>query len=193
MDLSTKSVKDAAAIIGEVDQANYLAHSIREIQKILLARGKAYHITTFASPRNQQAKVIFYKSACEILLSHVSKSCKELSPSETRLILAHELGHLVCNIDRLDELANSNPNTYSSSIDEELYAWEFAYHLIVKKSEYHRDIKDRSDFIYDPEELKRDIKHLLRDIPQGVEDYEGMISRAEDVINSLNKSWVPQK
>ena len=45
--LSTKSPKEAADIVGEVEKRNYLAHTIRDIElAILRTQGKHYHIIT---------------------------------------------------------------------------------------------------------------------------------------------------
>jgi hypothetical protein len=157
-DLSRKSPKDAAGIVGEVDKRNYLAHTIRDIElAILRTQGKHYHIITCTSANSRKSKIIFFDQCCEIWLT---SEYKEIDERGIRLILAHELGHLVYNIDKL-----KNPEILENvapSDDQEIYAWKFAYHLIDKKSFEHEGDMQRGKFVYGPGELKRSLASILR-------------------------------
>lgn len=157
--LSGKSPKDAAEIIGEVDRRNYLAHSIRDIEfAILQTQGKPYHIITTTSENSRNSKIVFYDQHCEIKLTC---GCDEKDERRIRLTLAHELGHLVYNIDKLE-----NPKILEdivSSDEQEIYAWLFAYHLINKKSFEHENNIQRKKFVYRPGELQQSLTAILQD------------------------------
>jgi len=157
--LSSKSPKDAARIVGEVDRRNYLAHSIRDIElAILQTQGRHYHIITYTSESSRKSKIIFYDQCCEIRLT-----CEynDIDERRIRLVLAHELGHLIYNIDKL-----KNPEILENvapSDKEEIYAWQFAYHLIDKKSFEHENNMQRKKFVYRSGELKDSITAILKD------------------------------
>jgi hypothetical protein len=157
-DLSKKSPKEAANIVGEVDKRNYLAHTIRDIElAILRTQGKHYHIITCTSPNSRKSKIIFFDQCCEIRLTC---EYKEIDERGIRLILARELGHLVYNIDKLE-----NPEILESVVpsdEQEIYAWEFAYHLIDKKSVEHEGDMQRGKFVYRHGELKESIASILK-------------------------------
>jgi hypothetical protein len=158
-DIHKKSPKEAAEIVGDVDRRNYLAHSIRDIEfAILKTQGRHYHIITYTSETSRKSKIIFYDQCCEIRLT-----CEynEIDERKIRLILAHELGHLVYNVDRL-----KNPEileNIKTTDKEEIYAWQFAYHLIDKKSFEHADNTQKKKFIYRPGELKASLTSILKD------------------------------
>jgi hypothetical protein len=156
--LSRKSPKEAASIVGEVDRRNYLAHTIRDIElAILRTQGKHYHIITCTSANSRKSKIIFFDQGCEIWLTCEHK---EIDERMIRLILAHELGHLVFNIDKLE-----NPEILENvvpSVEQEMYAWEFAYYLIDKKSVQHEGDMQRGKFVYRHGELKESIASILR-------------------------------
>ena len=155
--LSKKSPKEAAGIVGEVDKRNYLAHTIRDIElAILQTQGKHYHIITCTSANSRKSKIIFRDHCCEIWLTCEHE---EINEREIRLILAHELGHVVYNIDKL-----KNPEILENknlSDEEEIYAWRFAYFLIDKKSFEHQGDMQRGKFVYGPGELKKSITYIL--------------------------------
>jgi len=157
--LGGKSPKEAANIVGDVDKRNYLAHSIREIElAILRTQGKHYHIITYTSETNKKSWILFRDRACEIRLT---SACEGMDDRIIRLILAHELGHLVYNIEML-----KNPEILEKKVpsdDEEIYAWQFAFHLINKKSvEYHENIQGKK-FIYPAGELKNSLTAILQE------------------------------
>jgi hypothetical protein len=156
--LNKQDPKEVADILGRVEKSNYLAHTIREIElAILRTQGKIYPIITYASAgQNKTANIKFCDRACMIRLP---SECEEMDDKRIRLILAHELGHLVYNIEKLKNpeiLENEEP-----SDGEEVFAWEFAYHLIVLKSDEHRSDIRRQRFIYDGGELKRVLSNVV--------------------------------
>lgn len=157
--LRGKSPKEAAEIVGEVDRRNYLAHSIRDIEFAILRKQRMhYHIITYASETCKKSKIIFFDNCCEIRLTC---ECDEIDERRIRLILAHELGHLVYNIDKL-----KNPEMLENVVPsdkQEIYAWLFAYHLINNKSFEHENDIQRKKFIYRPGELKQSISFILKD------------------------------
>jgi hypothetical protein len=157
-ELNRKTPTEVVGIIGNVEKYNYLAHTIREIQlAILKTAGINYHITTYVSANSTKAKITFYDRCCEIRLPC---DCEEMDDIKIRQILAHELGHLVYNIDKLKE-----PEIFENlerTDNEELFVWEFAFHLIKKKSDDHRNNKEISKHIFTRDELKRSIITLVR-------------------------------
>jgi len=157
--LSDKSPKDAAEIVGEVDRRNYLAHSIRDIElAILQTQGRHYHIITYASKTSRKSSILFHDHGCEIRLTY---EYNEIDERIMRLILAHELGHLVYNIDKL-----KNPEMLERELpsdEQEIYAWQFAYHLIDKKSLEHENNTQQKKFVYRSGELKNSIAAILKD------------------------------
>jgi predicted SprT family Zn-dependent metalloprotease len=157
--LNEKSPKEAAGIVGEVEKSNYLAHTIREIElAILKLQGFHYHIITYATATQNRTAKIHFSDQCSII--RLPSECEEMDDKIIRLILAHELGHLVYNFDNLKNpeiLENSEP-----SDQEEGFAWVFAYHLINTKSVQHNSDIRRKQFIYDIGELKRTLSNIVK-------------------------------
>jgi len=157
--LSSKSPKEAADIVGEVDKLNYLAHSIREIElAILQTQGRHYHIITYPLKNIRKSSILFYDQCCEIRLTY---EYDKIDDRIMRLILAHELGHLIYNLDKLKNpeiLENVTP-----SDEQEIYAWQFAYHLINKKSSEHENNTQQKKFVYKSGDLKKSITAILQD------------------------------
>ena len=112
-----------------------MAHSIREIEKIILRKyGFHYHIFLYTGEREGPFKVYFNEKGCEIRIHK-----KELSSAmDVRLRLAHEIGHLIYNIDLLPDSSSLNSRGMASQ-KEEFFAWRFAYELIKKKSGHYHD------------------------------------------------------
>jgi len=159
-ELNKKTTKQAAQIVGEVEKYNYLAHSIREIEfAILNLKGKNYHVITYATTMDtKKSKITFHDNCCVIRLPCESDS---MSDQKIRLVLAHELGHLVFNFEDLtnpEKLANTNATN-----KEELFAWEFAFYLINMKSEEHKNDIARRKFIYDDRDLKKMLSAIVLD------------------------------
>jgi hypothetical protein len=153
----SKGSKKCAEMVGKVRKENYLAHSIREIEHYLLQKYSIhYHIITFQSYAVSKSKIFFWNTCCEIRLP---KEDKNIDDKKIRLKLAHELGHLVYNIDNLNNpefLENTRPTDA-----EEIFSWEFAFHLIHEKSVEYETSVLRKKFIYKDHELKASIAGLL--------------------------------
>jgi len=156
--LSKKPPEEAAAVVCEVEKRNYLAHSIREIENALSKAPyfRHYRIITLVPPNNEVgALILFREKCCEIILP---SNCEAMGDKKVRLSLGHELGHLIHNLDKLNDRAVLDNKTPSS--DEELYAWQFAYHLIRLKSEQYRK-EGSTTFVYGDEELKLTLHDLI--------------------------------
>jgi hypothetical protein len=158
-DLNKKTPKEAAEIIGSVEKHSYLAHAIRAIQlAILKTKGKNFPIATFVGSNNKKSAIHFFDGGCEIRLP---QDCQEIDDIKIRQILAHELGHIIYNIYRLE-----TPEIIEKEIctdEEELRAWEFAYHLVKKKSDEHRSNKVINKHIFEKADLIQSITALVRD------------------------------
>jgi Zn-dependent peptidase ImmA (M78 family) len=101
--------------------------------------------------------IVFYDRCCEIRLPC---DCEEMDDIKIRQILAHELGHLIYNMDNLKtpEVLEQAGRTDA----EELFAWEFAFYLIKKKSDEHRSNREIGRHIFTLDELKQSIISLVR-------------------------------
>ena len=172
-DLSKKSPREAADIVGREYRQNYLAHTIRDIElAILLTQNKHYHIITVPSI-NRLSRIYFCKQGCEIWLTS-----DETNERKMRLILAHELGHLVHNIEKLKDMDYLNmicdrDKKNTANKDEEIYAWQFAFYLIAKKSSEYKEAirKQEGKFVYKNKELEASMADILReDNPQILDD-----------------------
>jgi len=152
----------AAEIVGQVEKTNYLAHTIRETEcAIHMKFGRHYHIITYTSGL-KYAKTLFCSWGCLIRLPEglCENETGDNRDRRLRLVLAHELGHLVYNINELKNPVIHNDVRKIPS-EEEVYAWAFAYCLIDKKSNYHRDDRQKDKFVYKDCELKNSLTHIL--------------------------------
>jgi len=155
--LGEKGPEEAAKIVGVVEKRNYLAHSIREIElAILRTQHKHYQVITYKSEVNANSEIYFFDKCCEIRLAN---TCDQIDERKLRLILAHELGHLVKNINKLGTAASLKTIKYSN--EEEIFAWEFAFHLIHEKSEEYKSSIKRNSFVYSDKELKKSLTSIL--------------------------------
>jgi Zn-dependent peptidase ImmA (M78 family) len=148
----------AAAVVCEVEKRNYLAHSIREIENALSKPPyfKHYRIITSVPPNKNSGAVILYRvNACEILLP---SNCEKMDDKKIRLSLGHELGHLVRNMDKLRD--SKILDHHVPSDEDELLAWEFAYHLIRLKGEQDKARGSRT-FFFSEEDLKKTLRDLV--------------------------------
>jgi hypothetical protein len=167
----------AAEIFGTVDKGNYLAHSIREIESaIYMTHGKFYKINAYIAQFATFGSILYCDRGCEIKLPS-ARHGKDLTDDQIRLILAHELGHLIQNIERLN-----NPEILKDvelTDDNELYAWRFARRLVMFKSEERREAAWPKKFIYSNAELESLFKSViscLRDKrPQLYETLAGIV------------------
>jgi hypothetical protein len=155
--LSGKGPEEAAKIVGAVDRRNYFAHTIREMQRIIFqAHGRHYHINTHMKDCIRETGIVFFERGCDIYLAG---KCGDMDERAVRLTLAHELGHLAQKADRLMGLSGS----IAPSPDEEVYAWVFAYHLVLFKSDMHKQDIERGKHIFDAGGLKAFMAPILRD------------------------------
>ena len=161
IDLNKKLPDEAAKIVGEVEKRNYLAHSIREMENALSRPpySKRYRIITHVpTAKNEYSTIIFHVHCCVILLP---SRCETMSDKRIRLALGHELGHLIFNFDNLensDILERKKP-----SIEEEIFAWKFAYYLIKLKSKQHKKNDELKVFVYNGNELKGAISDIVKE------------------------------
>jgi hypothetical protein len=129
--------EDAAERFVKIRKSNYLAHAIREIEReIRNVKDMGYHVIIQVSEIiNDSSRVYFCERGCQIFLP---RECEEMDDRSIRLVLAHELGHILYNFDKLKTIRGVK----SPSEDEEFFSWRFAYHLIKKRSNtYKEDIK----------------------------------------------------
>jgi len=168
-DLNNKTPKEAAEIVGKVEKDNYLAHSIRQIElAILKTQSKRYHIFTFSS-NFEVSKIYFFERYCVIRLQDGHEN---MDDKKARLILAHELGHFVYNICRLEDHDKLNKEKRSDA--EEQYSWAFAFHLISMKSEEHRNNSWQQKYVYDERDLKNMFSAILKEKAQP-EVYDSLV------------------
>lgn len=149
------NVEEAIDLFGVVKKDNYLAHSIRAIE-IYLFRKKNIHYSIFTYPSQIKDKAcitIYDKySLIRIPFDHAQQN-----PCDMRLHIAHELAHIIWNMDYL-----TNPELIPErfSDEEEIFSWLFAYRLLLCKSEdYKRDHKE--EYIVEPDRLSAIIQGIL--------------------------------
>jgi Zn-dependent peptidase ImmA (M78 family) len=154
MDTCEETPEMAAESLVVVKKYNYLAHVIQEIESMLFSTmGKCYYIIArVGEALKKNSKTVFYTRGCVIYLPF---DCEDTDDRVIRLLLAHELGHLMYNKDKLMSFNFTESN--NASTEEELYAWRFAYHLIKRKGEEHRKDIERRRYIYTDEDLKRSL------------------------------------
>ncbi len=138
--------QEFAQKFGNVHRQNYLAHTIRELEiHIIREHGKDYHIATIPSPRlGDDARVHFSARGCQIVFPYG----ESYDDKHSRAILAHELGHIVYNISKLFSLTELNKKQRRASPEEEIFSWEFAFHLLKIKSNYYSSCHNAQSFIY---------------------------------------------
>ena len=151
----SENPQKAAEFFGVDDEnGNYLAHSIRKIEReILNEQERHYHILTHVSKRCDSACILFSEKCCTIFLPSNSDE------KSIRLALGHELGHLVFKFEELQDsktLDNEKPTD-----EEEEFAWIFAYHLIDAKSKQHEHNKRIQKFVYESGELRRALSKVV--------------------------------
>jgi Zn-dependent peptidase ImmA (M78 family) len=172
MDKYKEDPEAVAKFLVTVNKNNYLAHTIREIGRFIYGElGKNYHIVTQVSPTlKNDSKTVFHNRGCIIYLPF---DCEESDDRSIRLILAHELGHLVYNVDRLNDFNFVGPR--KAPVEEELFAWQFAYYLVkMKGDELRRDI-ERKRFIYADDDLKRSLFSTVRkNMPEVYDDIKNI-------------------
>lgn len=136
------TAQEAAEKFGSVRRDNYLAHTIKDIERYILTHeGKCYPILIYPS-EVRHFKCDFQKKYCAI---RMPRDCEGIDVKEVRLRLAHELGHIIANMDKLGDVGRLNaPRTQEEIEAEEIEAWTFAFLLLRKKS------KEHENRVYDP-------------------------------------------
>jgi len=207
-DIHLKSPQEAALLIANIDLKNsYLAHTIREIEEAIShIRKQHYRVVTRVREGITKSGSVFKERCCHILLDSLRECVDEdMKDRKIRLTLAHELGHIIRNINKLKNFEDIDEKTYTA--EEEDYAWKFAYYLTDIKSEGHKDNIQRrcKNFIYESGQLKQElisiIEKQIRDICEIIEKKrkEGVSASAlkdlcdqkqktEDVLNSIQNS-----
>jgi hypothetical protein len=156
------TVNEIAEFVGTVEPNNYLAHTIRGLELYLLrVRQLPYHITTTYADNDKRGNIYFHYDGCGIQLPNTCKdSTNPDSVKLTRLLIAHELGHLIYNIDSLPNIPNADDS--DKPVEEQGWAWEFACYLIDKRSQEHDTFVSHEKFIYPTNVLRATIlDHLL--------------------------------
>jgi len=152
-----QSPEGVAHKFGIVERRNFFAHTIREIAlAILQTQHRHYQILTIMRDEITVTKTHFRESCCEIFVAPIPEDKNE---SRLRLTLAHELGHLIYNLEQLDEVTDSS----KAHLEEEIWAWKFAYALAIVKSREHKTNKDIGKFVYDPRQLQAILLSHLKD------------------------------
>jgi hypothetical protein len=182
---ASQNPEEVADSIGTVVPNNYLAHTIRGIELDLLQnRHLAYHISVTYGVRSQEGNIYFHDTGCNIQLPNFC--IHDDNPKLTRLIIAHELGHLFYNFDKLPVIPNECDA--SRSVEEQGWSWKFAYGLINKRSQDHENIVDHGKYIYQPRELKAAISNRLSEIVNNpLSDEQTRRSAAK--VHSFLKDW----
>jgi len=149
---------DAAKYFSDIRDGNCFAHTIREMEREIYAmtgtKRVPFHITIKAScATNGGSAVVFYRSGCTVFLP---ESDSGMDNEDIRLTLAHELGHISYNVDKLGVITGRT----SPSKEEEVYAWEFAHQLTkIRSDEYRKGIG--KNHIFSDEDLG---KLLIRNV-----------------------------
>lgn len=128
----------------DISDNSFLAHTIRKIEEDIFMRGREcktesihFKIQTRMSEFSNKSVCRFYESGCTIYLPQGKTETEKL---DTRIWLAHELGHIVEYIPYFSGESDKAPSgTYSPQ--EEADAWAFAHSLLWHKSEFHRSHK----------------------------------------------------
>ena len=164
------TAKEAIEKFGTVKKNNYLAHTIREIESTILQKIKRpYQIQTYAS-LSRNFKCDFFDRCWTIRLPD---AFEQMQDGEIRIRLAHELGHIIQNMDKLD-----NPEFLQKKLSkeekcaEEIEAWKFAYYLIQKKSQDYQN-NTYKDFIFKDRQLAAIIQGLVKDMDPAISEELG--------------------
>jgi hypothetical protein len=162
--------EDLAKFFGSIEEAdNYLAHSIRKIEKFFfedkLKRKHAYPIQIQEIARDNYT-VEFCERGCVIRIF-----IDGIKPQVIRLRLAHELGHIVYDYyDKNSHKRNSSRDR--TSLKEEFFCWVFAYNLIKTKSDEYKNVNGFSNFRYNDSELAKSIL-VFAEKADNADIYEG--------------------
>jgi hypothetical protein len=170
MSVNGKTAEETAEIFGNAERNTYLAHSIRDIEFFILKTyGHLYSIIVQISEGNgrEKADVVFSSRGCIIFLPSERKGMPG-RPDDTwlRLLLAHEIGHLVQYMDILQSTDKLNKKKRSD--EDEIYAWKFAHRLITAKSrQLEKDIYYKKHVI-SPEKLNSALASVIKDVKPAI-------------------------
>jgi len=150
-------IKAMAIDFARIGKWNYLAHTIREIERRLcVERRITYHIVISNSPTAKHLSTMFYYTAgCDIVLLDDEN---QVNDKDLRILLAHELGHIAYNRCNIETLTGWS---HSSSDEEELFAWKFAYFLLRRRNDDHKNGVGR-DYIFSEDHLERSIVRVVK-------------------------------
>ncbi|MCL1894622.1 MAG: hypothetical protein FWG02_10415 [Holophagaceae bacterium] len=154
--------KITAKNVAWVDRSSYLAHTIRILEySVSKVRRKPFVIIVRKNLGNSKTRADFNdrKNYCDIFLAD---TVEYMDNKKFRLVLAHELGHLFYNFDNLNKTGFSF-DSEDAPLEEELYAWIFAYWLIFEKSEMFKSRGGDKDSIFEGDELKQALLTLIRE------------------------------
>jgi hypothetical protein len=168
--LSDKMAEDAAEIFGNAEKDTYLAHSIRDIEfSVLKKYGHLYSIIVQISKDNgrEKADVVFSNGGCVIFLPSERKGLYNQSDDTwVRLLLAHEIGHLIRYMDILQSADKLNKKKRSD--EDEIYAWKLAHRLILTKSrQLEKDIYYKKHVI-SLEKLNNVLTSVIKDMKPSI-------------------------
>jgi hypothetical protein len=174
--LGSTRLEDVAEIadgVGKMERHNYLAHTIRHIEhKLLTLNEKPYRVIAHPIEKARETRIEFANDCCDIFLDH---TCEYRDDRDLRLMFAHELGHLVFNFGKIKGDVPSHSGK-DASVEQEAFAWAFAYHLILTKSEEYKKI-GYNQFVYDPNELKATLFRLMGEIRQDADEIRELMER----------------
>jgi hypothetical protein len=166
--------KSDATSFAKIKEYNYLAHSIREMEHEIHRRKRiTYHVAIKMVDTVDYASITsFYRCGCIIFLQN---ECEGISRKDIRLVLAHELGHISYNIERIDQMSGLN---VSPPDDEEWYAWSFAYYLLDTKSNSYKDGVGIDEYIYRDDELYKLLMHNVIRLQPEQDDLQNRIKQS---------------
>jgi len=144
-----------------IEKQNHFAHTIRLLERsISVARRKPFIIVVRYNIGAKVTKTDFNssKSYCDIFLDDTAGLVDQKT---FRLILAHELGHVFYNFDEIKN-AGFVFDSEDAPMEEEIYAWVFAYWLVFEKSEMFKIRGGDNESIYEGKELKQALFTFLR-------------------------------
>jgi len=179
-DSTDKDPINDARRLAEIKRYNYLAHTIREIEhEIHYAKRSSYHITVkMTGMRNCASVVFFYKRGCTIYLPC---ECEDMKDEDVRLVMAHEIGHISYDIDKLELKSGFNE---SPSDDEEYYAWIFAYGLLDAKSDGYKEGVGKDEYIFHFDDLE---KLLMSNVKRQQPDHKDLHDRVRKFLSDRKR------
>ncbi len=170
------NAKAWAEEIGPSESDNYLAHTIKLLERrIFKIQNKPYLILTQKYTERQGSWLEEYPSAR--LISMERNHCtiffppgKEYGDKHARLFIAHELGHIAYHITHEGSMDGLKSSSEERDETEELFAWEFAFHLLSEKSAYYEKVQnekvqnENNPYIIKDSDLVSNIKNFMAEL-----------------------------